>query len=188
VLEKINLGKQAADLCTSTLSQLLVRAYFDQGIWRDYIDSLNEIHRGRRDAMLDALAEFFPREADWTRPAGGLFVWVTLPDFIDTTDLLARALRDNVAFVPGEGAYLDGRGRSSMRLNFSGSDEDTIREGVRRIGEVVAEQVALYGTLTGEDRPPARARPPAPSAGEGEGEPDEAKGARVLPMRRRRAG
>jgi 2-aminoadipate transaminase len=113
-------------------------------------------------------------------------VWVTLPDFIDTTDLLARALRDNVAFVPGEGAYLDGRGRSSMRLNFSGSDEDTIREGVRRIGEVVAEQVALYGTLTGEDRPPARARPPAPPAAEPE--PGEAKGARVLPMRRRRAG
>ena len=185
VLEKINLGKQSADLCTSTLSQLLVRAYFDQGIWRDYVDSLNEIHRGRRDAMLDALAEFFPHQAEWTRPAGGLFVWVTLPDFIDTTDLLARALRDHVAFVPGEGAYLDGRGRSSMRLNFSGSDEDTIREGVRRIGEVVAEQVALYGTLTGEDRAPARGRAPAPSA---EPQPDDAKGARVLPMRRRRAG
>ncbi|MEA2472899.1 MAG: 2-aminoadipate transaminase, partial [Thermoleophilaceae bacterium] len=151
VLEKINLGKQAADLCTSTLTQLMVSAFFDQGMWRDYVDSLNEIHRGRRDAMLDALAEFFPSQAEWTRPAGGLFVWVTLPDFIDTTDLLARALRENVAFVPGEGAYLDGRGRSSMRLNFSGSDEDTIREGVRRIGEVVGEQVALYGTLTGEE-------------------------------------
>ena len=66
----------------------------------------------------------------------GLFIWATLPDFIDTTDLLARALRENVAFVPGEGAYLDGRGRSSMRLNFSGSDDDAVREGVRRIGKV----------------------------------------------------
>jgi 2-aminoadipate transaminase len=183
VLEKINLGKQAADLCTSTLSQLMVSAFFEQGMWRDYVDSLNEIHRGRRDAMLDALAEFFPHQAEWTRPAGGLFVWVTLPDFIDTTDLLARALRDNVAFVPGEGAYLDGRGRSSMRLNFSGSDEDTIREGVRRIGEVVAEQVALYGTLTGEDpgrtaRPRQRDAEPEPEAG--------GEGARVLPMPRRR--
>jgi 2-aminoadipate transaminase len=186
VLEKINLGKQAADLCTSTLSQLLVRAYFDQGIWRDYVDSLNEIHRARRDAMLDALAEFFPPQAEWTRPAGGLFVWVTLPDFIDTTDLLARALRDNVAFVPGEGAFLDGRGRSSMRLNFSGSDEDTIREGVRRIGEVVAEQVALYGTLTGEDRAPTPKRAPATPSEQPAA--DDAKGARVLPMRRRRAG
>ena len=183
VLEKVNLGKQAADLCTSTLTQLMVRAFFDQGIWRDYVDSLNEIHRCRRDAMLDALAEFFPPQAEWTRPAGGLFVWVTLPDFIDTTDLLARALRDNVAFVPGEGAFLDGRGRSSMRLNFSGSDEDTIREGVRRIGEVVAEQVALYGTLTGEDRPPAPKRAPSPPKEEPESGGET--GARVLPMRRR---
>jgi 2-aminoadipate transaminase len=185
VLEKINLGKQAADLCTSTLSQLMVRTYFDQGIWRDYVESLNEIHRGRRDAMLDALAEYFPAQAEWTRPAGGLFVWVTLPDFIDTTDLLARALRENVAFVPGAGAYLDGRGHSSMRLNFSGSDEDTIREGVRRIGEVVAEQVALYGTLTGEDPAPTPRRTPTAPDAAGQ---EQGKGARVLPMRRRRAG
>ena len=150
VLEKINLGKQAADLCTSTLSQLMVQAYFEESCWRDYVESLTEVYRARRDTMLDALADHFPRQADWTRPMGGLFIWVTLPDFIDTTDLLARALRDNVAFVPGEAAFLDGRGRNSMRLNFSGSDEDAIREGIRRIGEVVTEQVELYGTLTGE--------------------------------------
>ena len=161
VLEKINLGKQAADLCTSTLSQLMVQAYFEESRWRDYVESLTEIYRARRDTMLDALAEHFPRQAEWTRPAGGLFIWVTLPDFIDTTDLLARALRDNVAFVPGEAAFLDGRGRNAMRLNFSGSNEDAIREGIRRIGEVVTEQVDLYGTLTGE-RPAVRAEEPAP--------------------------
>ena len=139
----------------------MVQAYFEEGRWRDYVESLTEIYRARRDTMLDALAEHFPRQAEWTRPAGGLFIWATLPDFIDTTDLLARALRDNVAFVPGEAAFLDGRGRNSMRLNFSGSDEDAIREGIRRIGEVVTEQVELYGTLTGEhpavrvDEPPA---------------------------------
>src|SRR5215207_2556514 len=144
------LGKQAADLCTSTLSQLMVRAYFEESRWREYVESLTEVNRARRDTMLDALADHFPRHADWTRPTGGLFIWVTLPDFIDTTDLLARALRDNVAFVPGEAAFLDGRGRNSMRLNFSGSHEDAIREGIRRIGEVVTEQVELYGTLTGE--------------------------------------
>jgi 2-aminoadipate transaminase len=167
VLEKINLGKQAADLCTSTLSQLMVQAYFELGHWRDYVDSLTTIYRVRRDAMLDALATHFPRQAEWTRPAGGLFIWATLPDFIDTTDLLARALRENVAFVPGEAAFLDGRGRSSMRLNFSGCDENSIREGIRRIGEVVTEQVQLYGTLTGEPTEPER-----PAA--------EPKGARVL--------
>jgi 2-aminoadipate transaminase len=192
VLEKINLGKQAADLCTSTLSQLLLKAYFEEHDWRDYVESLTEVYRTRRDTMLDALAEFFPPEAEWTRPAGGLFIWVTLPDFIDTTDLLARALRDNVAFVPGEAAYLDGRGRSSMRLNFSASDEEAIREGVRRIGKVVAEQVALYGTLTG-------ARPGAPQveaprdarAIVPDGEPEEEVedlGARVVPMPRRAGG
>src|SRR3954468_14166577 len=150
VLDKINQGKAGVDLCTSTLSQLMVQAYFSEVRWRDYVDSLTEIYRARRDTMLDALAEHFPRQAEWTRPAGGLFIWVTLPDFIDTTDLLARALHENVAFVPGEAAFLDGRGRSSMRLNFSGSGEDAIREGIRRIGEVVTEQVQLYGTLTGE--------------------------------------
>jgi 2-aminoadipate transaminase len=150
VLEKINLGKQATDLCTSTLSQLMVQAYFAEGRWRDYVDSLTEIYRGRRDTMLDALADHFPPQADWTRPSGGLFIWATLPDFIDTTDLLARALQENVAFVPGEAAFLDGRGRNAMRLNFSGSDEGAIHEGIRRIGEVVTEQVQLYGTLTGE--------------------------------------
>jgi 2-aminoadipate transaminase len=179
VLEKINLGKQAADLCTSTLSQLMVQAYFEEARWGDYVESLTEIYRARRDTMLDALAEFFPPEAEWTRPAGGLFIWATLPDFIDTTDLLARALRDNVAFVPGEAAYLDGRGRNAMRLNFSASDEDSIREGIRRIGKVAREQVALYGTLTGRTAPEVP-RPAAPA-------PAPAEQAQVVPLRRRKA-
>jgi 2-aminoadipate transaminase len=159
VLQKMNLGKQAADLCSSSMTQLFVSAYFEQGDWRAYVASLSEIYRARRDAMLAALAAHFPREAAWTQPQGGLFIWATLPDYIDTTDLLARALRENVAFVPGRAAYLDGRGGSSMRLNFSGVDETRIREGVRRIGAVVAEQVGLYGTLTGAD--PAQAPSPA---------------------------
>src|SRR5205085_2348193 len=165
VLEKINLGKQAADLCSSTLSQLMVIAYFEQANWRDYIESVAEIYRARRDTMLDALAEHFPAQAEWTHPNGGLFIWATLPDFIDTTDLLARALRDNVAFVPGAAAYLDDRGHNAMRLNFSAVGEDDIREGVRRIGKVVAEQVALYGTLTGEAAPK---RMPAEAETQGE--------------------
>ncbi|HEU4598889.1 MAG TPA: PLP-dependent aminotransferase family protein, partial [Solirubrobacterales bacterium] len=150
VMEKIVLGKQAADLCTSTLTQYFVREYFAEGHWRDYIESLVEIYRGRRDTMLAALREHFPPEATWTHPEGGLFIWATLPEFIDTGDLLARALREDVAFVPGQAAYVDARGRSSMRLNFSGSDDAEIEEGVRRIGKVIREQVELYSTLTGE--------------------------------------
>jgi len=150
VMEKVVLGKQASDLCTSTLTQYFVREYFAEGRWREYIASLVEIYRHRRDVMLESLEKHFPPQATWTHPEGGLFVWATLPDYIDTDDLLAKALREDVAFVPGHAAYVDGRGRSSMRLNFSGVTEEEIREGVRRIGRVVAEQVGLYETLTGE--------------------------------------
>jgi 2-aminoadipate transaminase len=184
VLDKINQGKAGADLCSSTLSQLMVQAYFSEVRWRDYVDSLTHIYRDRRDTMLDALAEHFPPQAQWTRPGGGLFIWATLPDFIDTTDLLARCLRDNVAFVPGEQAYLDGRGRDSMRLNFSISDAETIREGIGRIGKVLEELVALYGTLTGTEATGQR-----PQAA-GHGPQGGGSGGQVvrMPERRRRAG
>src|SRR6201991_755778 len=152
VLEKMNLGKQGADLCSSAFAQMFVASYFEHDRWQDYLQSLRDLYRRRRDTMLDALAEHFPQEATWTRPQGGLFIWATLPDYLDTTDLLARALTRNVAFVPGRAAYLDGRGGSSMRLNFSGVSEQDIREGIRRIGEVVREQVGLYGTLTGRGK------------------------------------
>jgi 2-aminoadipate transaminase len=154
VLAKAQLGKQAADLCTSSLTQQLVALYFGQGRWREYLTGLRMLYRERRDTMLDALAEFFPPEAEWTRPGGGLFIWATLPEFIDTHDLLAKALREEqVAFVPGAAAYVDGRGGSSMRLNFSGADADSIREGIRRIGKVVREQIELYGTFVGRAAP-----------------------------------
>jgi 2-aminoadipate transaminase len=164
VLEKLNIGKQASDLCSSSISQYFVGAYFESGPWEDYVRSLIEIYRRRRDVMLDSLAEHFPRETEWTHPEGGLFIWATLPDYIDTTDLLARALQEHVAFVPGRAAYVDGRGGSSVRLNFSGVDEELIREGIRRLGEVVREQVALYGTLTGLESTPAAAHARTPSA------------------------
>jgi 2-aminoadipate transaminase len=162
VLEKMNIGKQASDLCSSSLTQLFVAAYFESGRWQDYVHSLKEIYRRRRDVMLDSLAECLGPESSWTHPQGGLFIWVTLPDYIDTTDLLARALDEHVAFVPGRSAFLDGRGANAMRLNFSGVGEAEIREGVRRIGEVVREQVELYGTLTGSLRAVRREAEPEP--------------------------
>jgi len=205
VLAKMNLGKQASDLCSSSISQYFVSAYFESGPWEEYVGSLIEIYRRRRDVMLDALAEAFPREAEWTHPEGGLFIWATLPDYIDTTDLLARALEEHVAFVPGRAAYVDGRGGSEMRLNFSGVDEDEIREGIRRIGEVVREQIELYGTLTGV-APAGRRADPEPAGTRGDPEPAGRRGepepagqpasepeapaadvANVLQLRRRRA-
>jgi 2-aminoadipate transaminase len=163
VMEKIVLGKQAADLCTSTLTQYFVREYFAERRWQRYIDDLVDLYRGRRDVMLEALRTHFPAEATWTEPEGGLFIWATLPDYIDTGDLLAKALRADVAFVPGQAAYVDERGRHSMRLNFSGVSDEEIREGVRRIGKVIAEQVELYSSLTGEQRPAEPIEEPSPN-------------------------
>ncbi len=170
VLDKLNLGKGGVDLCSATISQQFVATYFAERDWRAYLRTLVDLYRRRRDVMLEALAEHLPREATWTQPNGGLFIWARLPDYIDTTDLLARALRENVAFVPGRAAYMDGRGGSEMRLNFSGISDDDIREGVRRIGKIVREQVALYSTLTG-------AEPAKPAVVEN-----------VVELRRRRAG
>jgi 2-aminoadipate transaminase len=165
IMEKVVLGKQASDLCTSTLTQYFVSEYFGEGRWREYIADLVRIYRDRRDAMLEALARHFPSQATWSVPEGGLFLWATLPAYINTTDLLAKALREDVAFVPGSAAYVDGRGTAAMRLNFSGSTEDEIREGIRRIGNVIGEQVELFETITGEHQLPgasSASRPGAP--------------------------
>jgi 2-aminoadipate transaminase len=175
VLEKLNLGKQGADLCSSPITQLFVSAYFaERGseshpprpAWIEYVVRLKDLYRRRRDVMLEALQEHFGEGAGWTKPQGGLFVWATLPDYIDTTDLLARALEsEGVAFVPGRAAYVDGRGGSSMRLNFAGVPDENIREGIRRIGKVLREQVGMFGTLTGSPPapPPPDVDPPAVS-------------------------
>ena len=151
VLAKLILGKQSRRplllLADAALRRRLLRA---TATGAPTSTRLRELYRRRRDVMLDALAEQLPAQARWTRPQGGLFIWVTLPDYIDTTDLLARALaRERRVRARVQAAFVDGRGHSSMRLNFSSSTEDQIREGVRRIGAIVAEQVALYDTLTG---------------------------------------
>ena len=157
VLEKLNLGKQGADLCSSPVTQLFVAAFFaerdadGEKRWRTYLEQLKELYSRRREVMLEALAAHFGDAARWTEPQGGLFIWATLEERIDTTDLLAFAREsEGVAFVPGRAAYMDGRsGSSSMRLNFAGVCEEDIREGMRRIGKVVREQLSLFGTLSG---------------------------------------
>jgi 2-aminoadipate transaminase len=158
VLEKLNLGKQGADLCSSPVTQLFVAAYFKDGDWRDYLGRLKDLYRRRRDTMLESLEEHFSGKASWTRPQGGLFIWATLDGEVDTTDLLAQS--EGVAFVPGHAAYMDGRsGASSMRLNFAGVSEADIREGVRRIGEAMGGRAGLFGALTGSSPVPPIADP-----------------------------
>jgi 2-aminoadipate transaminase len=164
VLEKLNLGKQGADLCSSPMTQLFVSAYFAERTtggrpaWIEYVERLRELYRRRRDVMLEALEEHFGGRASWTRPQGGLFVWATL-DGVDTTDLMGRS--KGVAFVPGRSAYMDGRsGSNSMRLNFAGVPDEDIREGIRRISAIVGPDTGLLmGALTGSapERPGAGA-------------------------------
>jgi 2-aminoadipate transaminase len=149
VLRKMNLGKQAADLCSSTITQRFVIEYMRNHDWREHVARLNVVYRSRRDAMLRALEEELPAEASWTRPGGGLFVWATLPDYIDARDLLAMAIRREVAFVPGAAAFLDGQGRHSMRLNFSYIPEERISEGVRRLGLAVSEMIEIHRAFEG---------------------------------------
>jgi 2-aminoadipate transaminase len=157
IRQKMNVGKQGADLCSSSMSQMVVEACLsDLSVWRAYLDDIRGRYVARRDVMLASLEAAMPEGATWTRPSGGLFLWVTLPAALDTTNLLARALRSNVAFVPGRAAYMDGRGGNAMRLNFSGVNEQEIREGVRRIGAVVTEQLSLYGDMVGEPLQPRR--------------------------------
>ncbi len=166
VLAKLNLGKQGSDLCSPSVTQLFVARYFAQRaadgtpLWRSYLAELRDVYRARRDAMHAALDEHFGDDAHWTRPGGGLFLWLTLDERIDTTDLLVLAReKRGVAFVPGRAAFADERrGASSMRLNFAGLPETQIREGVRRIGDAVAEQLGLLDSLSGR-RPAARGAP-----------------------------
>ena len=149
VLQRLVLAKEAADLCGSQFTMLVTERYFDGELWRRNLDRLVGTYRARRDAMLAALAERFPADATWTKPAGGFYVWVTLPDYFDTPTLLAAAVERKVAYVPGTAFYPDGRGRQQMRLSFSYPTEDRIEEGVRRLGELLADEEELYRSLSG---------------------------------------
>jgi DNA-binding transcriptional MocR family regulator len=128
-------AKQGADLHTGTLVQYVANDICQRGILKQHVKRLRELYSRRRDTMLDALSELWPDECSWTRPEGGLFLWAQVPEQIDTRDFLQLALEENVAYVPGVHFYPneDG-GFSAMRLNFSYCGEDTIVEGIRRLG------------------------------------------------------
>jgi 2-aminoadipate transaminase len=147
ILHKINVGKQGADLCSSNLSQMMISSYFQNADWRAYVRRLTSMYRERRDAMLDALAEFMPKEVHWTHPEGGLFVWATLPSYLDATAMLPRAIAKNVAYVPGEGFYAGGSGKNNMRLNFSFVEPERIRRGIELLSEVIRERMELRSDL-----------------------------------------
>jgi 2-aminoadipate transaminase len=143
ILRRINVGKQGADLCSSNLSQMMICSYFQNADWRGYVRRQTAMYKERRDAMLDSLAEFMPEEVSWTSPEGGLFIWVELPSCIDATAMLPEALARNVAYVPGEGFYAGGEGKSCMRLNFSFAEPEKIQEGIEVLAELIREWMEL---------------------------------------------
>jgi len=146
--EKLVLASESAILCPSNASQLAVSTYLTNHDWRSQIKAYREMYRERRDAMVGALAEHMP-EASWTVPEGGFYTWVKLPGGIDARAMLPRAITALVAYVSGTAFYADGQGSDHMRLSFCYPTPERIREGVRRLAGVVAEElelVRIFGT------------------------------------------
>lgn len=139
ILERMRRAKKGADLGPSNLSQVMTVAYFRSGEWWGYLDRLKETYGERRDAMLDALAEYMPEGVSWTRPEGGFFVWVTLPEAVDATEMAEEALVRGVAYVPGADFYPDGAVANRMRLSYSFAEPRSIWRGVEILSGVVRE-------------------------------------------------
>lgn len=147
IREKLIFAKQAADLCSSSLTQRVVADYFAETDMKSHLKKLIAIYVKRRDKMLNACEEYFPKGVKWTTPKGGFFIWATLPDYLDTTNMLAKAVEQKVAYVPGKAFFADGTGRNCMRLNYSFMKESDIREGIRRLAEVIETEMELYRSL-----------------------------------------
>ncbi|HEY7401229.1 MAG TPA: PLP-dependent aminotransferase family protein [Actinomycetota bacterium] len=149
VVQRLVLAKEAADLCGSSFTMLVTERYFADDRWRENLRALVDVYRGRRDVMLESLEEHFPGDAVWTRPAGGFYVWATLPEYVDSQAMLAAAVERRVAYVPGTAFYPDGRGKDRMRLAFCYPTEERIREGIARLGALLEDEEELYRSLGG---------------------------------------
>jgi 2-aminoadipate transaminase len=141
VIERLVIAKQATDLHTSTFTQMVAYEMARGGFIDEHVRAMRPAYRARRDAMLAAMAECFPPSVTWTRPKGGLFLWVRFPDSIDASDVLRDAIPQKVAFVVGSAFFADGSGRNTARFNFSAADPDRIREGIKRLGAVLQHLV-----------------------------------------------
>lgn len=141
IIGKLALLKQATDLCTNILSQSIAYEYFQLGKFTVNIEGNIDIYREKRDAMLDALERYFPPQATWTKPQGGFFIIATLPDYIDTGEMMIEAVKENVAYVPGSPFFANGGGKNTMRLAFCYPSPEEIEEGIKRIGKVIMKNI-----------------------------------------------
>lgn len=144
VINHCVIAKQGMDLHSSTLVQMTAYELIKDGFLRDHVKHIREVYGHRRDVMLDALERYFPEGATWTKPKGGLFLWVTLPEEVDTLALMPRAIKNKVAYVPGSAFYADNGLPNTFRLNFSNAKPEQIEIGIKRLGEVLAEEIAKH--------------------------------------------
>ena len=147
VREKLVLANESAVLCPSNYTQLTISEYLATQPWREQIKTFREVYRERRDALLESLQAMMPEGTTWTIPAGGFYSWLTLPQGLDATAMLPRAVANLVAYVPGTGFYVDGQGRQNMRLSYCYPEPDRIREGVRRLAAVIESELDVVQTF-----------------------------------------
>lgn len=151
VRDKLVVASESAILSPSMVGQMAIHAYLRDYDWRGQIDSYRQMYRGRRDAMLDALATYLP-ECTWTIPEGGFYTWLTLPSGMDSKAMLSRAVTELVAYTPGTAFYADNQGRENLRLSFCYPPADEIREGVRRLAKVVEREIELLKLFGSQER------------------------------------
>jgi 2-aminoadipate transaminase len=142
LLAKIEIAKQSANLCGSSLDQRIILACLRGGLIEEQKARIRPYYRAKRDVMLDALGHEMPSGVSWTRPQGGLFVWLSLPEGVEAESLLEAAVAEGVAYVTGAPFFVDGGGENTMRLTFAREDAPTIAEGVKRLGRVVRARMA----------------------------------------------
>lgn len=142
VIRKYVLAKQSTDLHTATFNQQLLNAYLEQNDIDANINRIREAYRERRDVMLATMARTFPAEVNYTRPGGGLFLWVELPSQINARDLLVRCIEQKVAFVPGGSFFPNGGHENTLRLNFSAMPPDRIETGIKRLAMTIGQMIA----------------------------------------------
>lgn len=141
VIHKLVQAKQGADLHTSSFNQIVVHEINKDGFIDKHVEIIRATYKERRDAMLDAMEELFPSEVTWTHPAGGMFLFATLPKELDALELFEKAVEKNVAYVPGSVFHANGGGENTMRLNFSFPEPEIIREGIARLGKMLKEEI-----------------------------------------------
>lgn len=139
---RYNLSKQSSDLCSPVFDQAVAAKYLQSGAFETNLKKTVELYRHKRDVMLEALEKEMPKGVTWTKPDGGLFLLMTLPHVYDTKVLFDYAIKKNVAFVIGEAFFCDGTGQNTLRMNFSFMDDDSIREGVKRLAAAIRDLFA----------------------------------------------